>query len=76
MVPDLLREQFNIEDRQISAKAIYFGVMAFATLSVLKHRDDYTKVDLDEVIEVWHREALYPIESLNGYDFLERINII
>jgi hypothetical protein len=75
VLPQFLRETTSIKDDQISEKAIYFGVMAFSTLAVLKRRDNYSSIDFQELEELWNTQSLYPIESLKRYGFFEVVNI-
>jgi hypothetical protein len=73
--PKFLREELNIRDEQISERALYFGVMAFSVLVVLKRRENYRKIDFTELAELWQPQCLYPVESLKNYGFFDHVNM-
>jgi hypothetical protein len=73
-LPKFISEELGIRDEQISERAIYFGVMAVSILAVLKHHENYRKIDFAELAELWQTQYVYPIESLNNVGFFKRVN--
>lgn len=74
LLPEFIRDELGIRDDKISERALYFGVMGVSTLSVLKRRENYRKIDLAELAELWQAQYLYPIESLKNCGFFERVS--
>ena len=72
--PKMLKDLTGIEDDRANERALYFGVMAMSLLAVLKPRNEYPTINFDELAELWFRQSLTPIESLQTYKFFDTVS--
>lgn len=73
--PRLVRDLTSIDDEQASERALYFGVMAMSLLEISACRNEYPAIDIDELGQLWLKQAVYPIKSLETYSFFDKVSM-